>query len=49
MGYKVIFLQEARGHAGGICILSSRTYLISTLIENDKQIIMFSITKGNTY
>jgi hypothetical protein len=46
LGYHPLFLQEARGHAGGIWILSCTNDFTFTLIHNMHQAITFCISKG---
>jgi endonuclease/exonuclease/phosphatase family metal-dependent hydrolase len=46
LGYNLVFIQEARGHSGGIWILSNRTDLCFTLIDSISQAITFTISKG---
>jgi hypothetical protein len=46
LGYSAIFIQEARGHSGGIWVLSCRQDLTFTLISSMVQSITFSISKG---
>lgn len=47
LGFSLIFSQEARGHSGGIWILSSRDDLSFKLVDSNIQEITFSIKKGN--
>lgn len=47
LGYNLIFVQEARGHSGGIWILTNRDDLTFNLIDSSFQAITFSISKGN--
>ncbi|MCH86112.1 RNA-directed DNA polymerase (Reverse transcriptase), partial [Trifolium medium] len=46
LGYSAIFIQEARGHSGGIWVLSCRQDLTFTLISSMFQSITFFISKG---
>lgn len=47
LGYKMLFCQEARGHSGGIWVLSNNDTLNFSLLDSMHQAITFSITKGN--
>ena len=46
LGYKLVFIQEARGHSRGIWILSNSIDLKFTLIDSMSQAITFTISKG---
>lgn len=46
-GYKPIFIQEARGHSGGIWVLSNRDDIIFDLVYSTHQAITLSIRKQN--
>lgn len=47
LGYKLIFIQEARGHSRGIWVLSCKEDLVFSLIDSMFQAITFSVSKGN--
>lgn len=47
LGFNLMFALEARGHAGGIWVLSSSNDLSFTLVDTMIQAITFSIQKGN--
>lgn len=42
-----MFVQEARGHSGGIWILTCKDDLACSLIDNNQQVITFSIQRRN--
>lgn len=47
LGYKPLFLQEARGHSGGIWVLSCCVDVSFSLIDTSFQAITFSVHKRN--
>lgn len=47
LGYKLIFIQKAHGHSGGIWVLSCKEDLVFSLIDTMFQAITFSVSKGN--
>lgn len=47
LGYKALFVQEARGHSGRIWVLSNRDDISFTLIHSMYQAITLSISKQN--
>lgn len=48
LGYKPVFIEEARGHSGGIWVLSCRDDLTYSLIHSMSQAITFSIRKKDS-
>lgn len=47
LGYKPLFLQEARGHSGGLWVLSNSTATTFTLVDSMQQAITFSVSRRN--
>lgn len=47
LDYKLVFVQEAHGHAGGIWVLSCRHDVSFDLVDSMPQAITFLVTKNN--
>lgn len=47
LGYKLLYVQESRSHAGGIWVLSNVDNLTLSLVDSMSQAITFYVTKGN--
>lgn len=48
LGYNPLFLQEARGHSGGLWVLSNSPETTCTLVDTMNQAITFSVSRRTT-